>query len=292
MELRHLRYVVAVAEELNFGRAATRLNISQPPLSQQILQLENELGVRIFQRTKREVRLTEAGKRIIAEAYQVLGQVDHLETVAAKAVKGEIGSLCVGALGGVNDVLVDTLQIFGKRYPGVHVELKYMCTSEQIQNLREGRIQVGFVALPVQHETLVAEFVKEQVLRVAFPKNHPLARRQRVPLSALGDQPFIFFPRRATPGLHDLITGMCRKAGFSLNVVHEVDSIVASLVFVRAGLGIAFCVAGMEDKSDGIVYRPLQAPEPRIQYGMAYKRETQSPVLNSFVGVVRQVVRK
>jgi DNA-binding transcriptional LysR family regulator len=291
MELRHLRYVVAVAEELHFGRAALRLNISQPPLSQQIQQIENELGVRIFQRTKREVQLTDAGKRIVAEAYQVLGQVDHLSKVAARASNGEIGQISVGAVGGVNEILVDTLKIFGKQYPGVHVDLQFMCTGEQLERFHEERIQVGFLGLPVKQDKLVTEVVKEQPLLVAMPKSHPLARCQRMTVNELADQPFIFFPRRRSPGLHDFITRMCRNAGFTLNVVHEVDSIDASLIFVRAHLGLAFCVADIEEKPNGIVYRPLKAPEARMQYGMVYKRETLSPVVQSFVSAVRQVVR-
>jgi DNA-binding transcriptional LysR family regulator len=292
MEFRHLRYIVAVAEELHFGRAAIRLNISQPPLSHQIQQIEEELGVRIFQRTKRAVQLTEAGKRIVAEAHLVLSQVDHLSRVAARAGEGEIGNLSVGALIAVNDILVDTLSIFAKRYPGVHVELQYMTTGAQIESLIEERIQVGFLALPIQEASLVAEIVEEEPLRIALPKNHPLARCQRVPLSALADQPFILFRRRTTPGLHDLITGICKNAGVSLNVVHEVDSILASLTLVRADLGIAFCVASMQQKSNGIVFRPLEEPEPRVRYGITYRRDAQSPVLSSFLGVVRQVIRR
>jgi len=291
MQLRQLRYLIAVAEELNFGRAAIRLNISQPPLSHQIQQLENELGVRIFQRNKREVRLTDAGRRIVAEAYQVMGQVDHMEKAAARAGEGQIGRLSVGALVGVNEILVDTLAIFSKRYPGVHVELQYVSTGAQIEGLREGRIQVGFVSLPISQENLVAETVKEEPLRIALPKSHPLARCPSVELKTLADQPFIFFPRRVTPGLHDLLTTMCRNAGFNLNVVHEVDSILASLTLVRAGLGLCFCVASMESKSDDIVFRPIQDPTSQLQYGMVHKREPQDPVVNSFRTAVRQVVR-
>src|SRR6185436_1328001 len=124
MELRHLRYFLAVAEELHFGRAAIRLNISQPPLSQQIRQLEEELGVRLFQRTKREVRLTEAGKRVGSEAHQVRGQIDHFAKVAAQAGEGEIGHLSVGVPGGVNEILVETLRLVARRYPAVSIELQ------------------------------------------------------------------------------------------------------------------------------------------------------------------------
>ena len=292
MELRHLRYIVAVAEELHFGRAAIRLNISQPPLSLQIRKTEEEFGFKIFNRTKREVRLTEAGKRIVAEAYQVLDQVDRFERVVSQASEGEIGHLSVGALNGVSEILVNTLALFGKRYPGIHIDLEYMCTGDQIQGLREGKIQVGFLVLPNQDGVFVGEAIKKAPLTLALPESHPLARCRSVPVTALRDQSFIFFHRRATPALHDMVTGLCRDAGFTLNVVHEVDSITASLTLVRANLGLAFCVAGVETKSKGVVFRPLQDPQPCIQYSMVYKRDSQSPALDSFMNVVREVVRK
>src|SRR5262245_61752123 len=149
MELRHLRYLVAVAEELHFGRAAIRLRISQPPLSQQIRQLEEELGLKLFDRTKREVRLTEAGKRVVNEAYQALSQGDDCVDVATRAGEGAIGHLSVAGPGGVNEILVDTLRVFAQRYPGVHVELQFMNTALQVEALREGHIHVGFLNLPV-----------------------------------------------------------------------------------------------------------------------------------------------
>src|SRR5262245_46404807 len=199
MELRHLRYLVAVAEELHFGRAAIRLNISQPPLSQQIRQLEEELGVTLFERTKREVRLTEAGKRVVDEAYQVLGQIDHFTNVAAQAGGGEIGQLSVGVPGGVNEILVRTLRLLAKQSPGVRVELQYMSTGAQIEALRDRRITVGFVNLPVSEPSLALETIKAEPLWVALPRSHALTRFRRVPLKALANEPMIFFPRRITP---------------------------------------------------------------------------------------------
>src|SRR5262245_58483018 len=185
MELRHLRYLIAVAEELHFGRAAIRLNISQPPLSQQIRQLEEELGVRLFERTKREVRLTEAGKRIVNEAYQVLGRVDNFCNVATQAGEGEIGHLSVCVPPGVNETLVDTLRLLGLKYPGVRLELQYMSTAAQIEALREGRIEVGLLNLLVLEESLALEKIVSEPLCLAFPKHHPLPRHRRVPLAAL-----------------------------------------------------------------------------------------------------------
>jgi DNA-binding transcriptional LysR family regulator len=292
MELRHLRYLVAVAEELHFGRAAIRLHISQPPLSQQIRQLEEELGVKLFDRTKREVRLTEAGKRIVNEAYQVLSQVDHFVNVASRASEGAIGHLSVAGPGGVNEILVHTLQVFADRYPGVHIELQYMNTGLQIEALREGRIQVGFLNLPVSDPSLVLEAVRKEPMWVALPKGHRLARMSRVPLTALSDERFILFARRSSPGLHDLITGVCRNAGFSLNVVHEVDNIIASLTLVTAGLGIAFCSPSMQKLWPEIVFRPIRETVPPLEYAVAYRNGAHSPVLNAFLRIVRETAHQ
>lgn len=290
MELRHLRYLVAVAEELHFGRAAIRLNISQPPLSQQIRQLEEELGVALFERTKREVRLTEAGRRVVDEAYQVLGQIDHFTSVAAQAGGGEIGRLSVGVPGGVSDILIKTLRLLAKQSPAVHIELQYMSTGRQIDALRDRRIGVGFVNLPVNEPSVMLETIKTEPLWLALPRGHSLARYPRVPVKALANEPMIFFPRRITPGLHDAITSMCRNAGFGLNVVHEVDSIVGAMTLVSAGLGLAFCTPSFRKLWVDIAFRPLQT-SVQLQQAVAYRRDDQSPVLQTFLRLVRQTVR-
>jgi DNA-binding transcriptional LysR family regulator len=291
VELRHLRYLVAVAEELHFGRAAIRLNISQPPLSQQIQQLEKELGVQLFHRTKREVRLTEAGKRVLDEAYQVLGQIDHFARVAAKAGEGEIGHLSIGVPGGGSEILIESLKYVARRYPAVRIELQYLTTGMQIEALREGRIHVGFLNLPVQEPTLTLETVLKEPLSVAMPKGHPLTRYESIPLSELKDQRVIMFLRRVAPGLHDEITAMCRNAGFSLNSIHETDNVNASLTLVSAELGISFCAPSIRRCWPDLVFRPVRS-SVRIEQAVAYRRDVQSPVLGIFLSVLRRVVRR
>src|SRR3954471_6890497 len=201
MELRHLRYLMAVAEELNFGRAAIRLRISQPPLSQQIRQLEEELGVRLFDRTKRQVKLTEAGKRIVVEAQQILSQVDHFVSLASRVSEGTIGRLTIAGQAGLNDSLVQTLRVFAHQYPGVHIELQFMNTAHQIEALREGHVHVGFLHLPVDDSQLTLEPIKREPLWLALPKGHPLAKQKTVALTSLARQQFIMFARPSNPGL-------------------------------------------------------------------------------------------
>jgi DNA-binding transcriptional LysR family regulator len=292
MELRHLRYLIAVAEELNFGRAAIRLRISQPPLSQQIRQLEEELGVRLFDRTKRQVKLTEAGKLFVVEAQQILSQVDHFVSLASRIGEGTIGRLTVAGQAVLNEVLVQTLRVFAQQYPGVHIELQFMNTALQIEALREGHVHVGFLHLPVDDSHLTLEPIKREPLWLALPKGHPLAQQKRVALTSLAHQPFIMFARRSSTGLHDVITTACRNAGFSLNVVHEVDNVIASMTLVTAGLGLAFCSPSWRKLWPDIAFRPFLEPVPALEYAVAYRSGAQSPTLESFLKVVRRIARQ
>jgi DNA-binding transcriptional LysR family regulator len=291
MELRHLKYLVALAEELHFGRAAIRLNISQPPLSQQIRQLEEELGTRLFDRTKREVRITEAGRRLVEEAHGILARVDHLSAVASLAGRGEIGHIAVGVPGGVNPILTKALGVFDKQYPGVRIELHYMNTGAQIEALREGRLDVGFVNLPIQAPFLVTETILREPFWLALPKGHRLAKQKTVSVTSLKDERMILFPRRVTPGIHDTITGTCRNAGFTLLVAHEVDSILGALTLVSAGLGMAFCTPDINRLWPSVAFRPIR-PAIDFHQAAAYRLESMTPALETFLRVVRQFAPK
>ena len=290
MELRHLKYLIAVAEELHFGHAAARLHISQPPLSQQIRQIEIELGLQLFHRTKREVHLTDAGRRVVNEAYQVLARVDHFSRVAAQAGEGEIGHLSVGVPGGVNEILVRTLRTLKNSSPGVRVELQYMSTGSQIEALRERKIDVGFVGLPLRDPLLMLEKISAKPLYLALPIDHSLAKLSEIPITRLQNQAMILFPRRVTPGLHDSITAVCRNAGFTLNVIHEVDSISGALTLVRAGFGLAFTTPGDQQVWPDIVFRPVSGGVS-LEQAVAYRRDSVTPVLETFLTAVRKFVR-
>jgi DNA-binding transcriptional LysR family regulator len=220
-----------------------------------------------------------------------LSQIDHFTKVAAQAGGGEIGHLSVATTGGVSDTLIRSLRLLAKQSPGVRIDLQYMNTGKQIEALRDGHIGVGFLNLPVNEPSLALELIQSDPLWVALPQNHPLARHERLPLSALANQPMILFPRRATPGVHDTITSMCRNAGFDLNVTHEVDSIVGALTLVSAGLGVAFCTAGVRKLWPDISFRPLRNAI-KMEQGVAYRRDMESPVLSSFLSIVRQMIGK
>jgi DNA-binding transcriptional LysR family regulator len=217
--------------------------------------------------------------------------VEHFSKVAAQAGGGEIGHLSVGVPGGVNPVLVETLRLLGKKYPGLRIELQYMSTGLQLEALRDGRIDIGFLYLPVNEPTLALEIISREPLWIALPKGHRLTRYKRVPFSAIAEEKVILFPRRVTPGFHDAITGMARNEGFMLNVAHEVDSILGGLTLVSANLGIAFCTPGARPLWPNLAFRPVQGPT-FIEQAVGYHRNAKSPVLETFLRAVRQTNRR
>jgi DNA-binding transcriptional LysR family regulator len=146
--------------------------------------------------------------------------------------------------------------------------------------------------LPVNDPTLTLEHVEKQAISIALPKRHPLTRHTRVPLAELADQKFVLFPRRSSPGLHDLITDMCRNAGFTLNVIHEVDNILAAMALVAAGLGLAFSTPTMQKLWPDVAFRPLRPAGPPLEYAVGYRKDAHSPVLDAFMRVVRETSRR
>jgi DNA-binding transcriptional LysR family regulator len=167
-----------------------------------------------------------------------------------------------------------------------------MNTALQIEALQEGHVHVGFLHLPVEDSHLTLEPVKREPLWLALPKHHPLAKRKSVTLASLAQQPFIMFARRSNPGLHDVITAACRNANFSLDVVHEVDNSIAAMTLASAGLGLAFCSPSWRQLWPDLAFRPFADAVPALEYAVAYRRGAQSPTLESFLRVVRQIGRQ
>jgi DNA-binding transcriptional LysR family regulator len=293
MELRHIRYVIAVAEELNFCRAAERLNMSQPPLSHQIRLLEEELGVKLFERSKRHVQLTEAGVRFVEEGRKVLAQVDHAAKVAVSTSRGEVGHLSIGMLW-ERRIVVDSVRIFAKRHPDVHVDLHRTGGHALIKALKEGRLQVGFsVLFGSKDQSLVYETLSWEPIVLGLPEKHPLAVLEKVPLRSLASEQYIMFHREVNPALYDEIIAVCRNSGFSLNIVHEADSIYSSMALVAAGLGVALFPASVGDvERKGIVFRELQGRLPKMESMVVYKRDMPLNIVRTFLDVVRQCVQR
>jgi DNA-binding transcriptional LysR family regulator len=291
MELRHFRYVVAVGETLHFGRAAERLNISQPPLSQQIRQVEEELGVQLFHRTKRQVQLTEAGRIFMDEARIILACAERAGSLAARVSHGEVGQLTIGVIGPADaNIIVEIFRRFAKRHPRVRVILRNLNTAQQTQAIREGRLHVGFLAPPVDDAALAVETVVRFPIFVALPRNHPLASQPFVQLRAMATEPHVSFSRDAAPGLFDSIMSGCRVAGFTPRIAHEVDNLYSACSLVAAGLGVAFVPAGIQHVRP-IVLRPLRPALSGVEanVAVAYRRDSSSELLELFLNVVREV---
>jgi DNA-binding transcriptional LysR family regulator len=293
MELRHLRYVVTLAETLHFGRAAERLHLSQPPLSHQVRQLEDELKVQLFHRTKRQVQLTEAGRMFVQEARVILAQAAHASNLASRMTRGQVGQLTVGVAGPADaPIFVAILRAFAAKYPKVHIVLRNLGSLDQTHAITEGRLHVGFVALPIDEGGLTTETVLRQPIVIALPPEHPLASLDCVPLQSLAGEPQIMFARNNGPRFFDAVLAACRQAGFSMNIAHEVDNLYTACALVAAGLGVCFVPAGVQDgRSHSMVFRPVVPALPiEMEIALAYKPEPASELVTMFVEVVREVV--
>jgi DNA-binding transcriptional LysR family regulator len=289
MELRHLRYFVAVAEEGHFGRAARRLFISQPPLSRQIRDLEEELGVELLERRGPRFRLTDAGQQFLEGARQTLAQAERATGRARQAARGVAGFLSIGYTPtGDLQILPRILKPFHRAYPGVQLELRILPPTPQIEDLRRERIHVGFLRMPVDAPDLRIEHVCREPLLLAIPERHPLARRRRIRLSSLAQEPFLMFPRPLAPSYYDELIGFFRGAGFSPLIAHELESLQTMLALVAAGLGLALLPSSIRDiRRSGVVYRDLLGHVPHVDMAVAYLERNRSEVLRQFLDVVR-----
>ena len=300
MELRHLRYFVAVAEELHFGRAAQRLHMTQQPLSRQICNLEDELTLRLFHRTKRTVRLTEAGKAFLREARKILTQVDHAIAVAQQIDRGEAGQLQVGFTGPIlNSVLPAIVRQFKSQFPDIHLVLQRLPTNDQVKALLAGEIHVGLLHPPidvrvdvrVNTPTLAYTIIYREPLIAVMPDIHPLAKDAPEPLSikCLANEPFILFPRQIGPVLYDSIISFCHQAGFSPTVIQEAFPQQTILGLVAAGLGVSLIHASSQNiQQQGIIARSLVEPPPILDSAVAWPSETMHPILPRFLDIVRK----
>jgi DNA-binding transcriptional LysR family regulator len=289
VELRHLRSFLAVAEELHFGRAATRLHISQPPLSQQIRRLEDELGARLFRRTKRRVELTPAGQAFLTEAKQTLAHAEHAVRSAKLAESGELGELVVGYVtSAAYEALPDVIRMFRKRFPDVELRLQNLRSVQQRQALVDRTIDVGFVRPEVADPRLGYEAISRETVVVALPRDHPLARRAIVDTSDLAAELFIVGSPDDGSAFHDRVLALCRRAGFIPRVTGHVPDVQAAVALVAAGLGISPVPAAVQRfKRTDVVYRPLR-PHSRMEMGLAWRRDDDSALVQHFRQVARE----
>lgn len=293
MELRHLRYFLALAEELHFGRAAKRLSISQPPLSRQIRQTEEELGVPLFTRSKRRVALTPAGRVMLVRARAVLDEADALSPIVRQAHRGEIGRLVVGFVHSAGyGLMPPVVREFRRLCPDVKLVLRERIFGEQLDDLRAGRIDVGLLRPPVGDQALVTETIWREPFVAALPAGHPLSGQGPLRLKALARQPFILFPRERSAVFHDQIQTLCRKAGFVPAMAQETNTIHTALGLVGAGIGVALVPASVRRiGAVDVTFRSLVEARPQAELALAWKRDESNPVLARFLGVARDVAR-
>ena len=289
MELRHLRYFVAVAEELHFGRAAERLMIAQPPLSYQIKQLEAELGTRLFERTQRRVELTEAGRVFLEGAREVLNRADVAVHAAQRAGNGQFGKLTVGFTNlALIELLPETLPQFRRLFPDVEVVLQLMSNGEQATALREHQIEVGCLCPPVPDDGLRVETVLRGPVVAVLPPGHPLSRLRRVPLASLGGEHFVFFRRQPRIGCAAQLLAICLRAGFEPKVVQEADEVEAIMSMVSAGLGVSVLPAAVRKlRRAGVVLRPVEETAGTVELAVACREGEQSTTVRNFLELVR-----
>ena len=293
MELRHLRYFVAVAEHLHFGRAADELHIAQPSVSQQIRQLENELGVALFERSKRRVRLTEAGRQFLEEARHILTRTHHAALVARRANLESVERIRVGFAYWMDVAALSTIVTrFAEEQPAVHVEMLGLSVPRQLIALRERHLDVAFVRPPLGEPSLRGEVILAEPLVAAVPANPQQAQRQRVPWSALKSDRFVFFPREVVPRFYDFVVKMCGEAGFVPQVRTEADQPQMLLGMVAAGLGISLVPASANRmRPDGVVFLPLRPSKPILETAVAWRSNDESPLVSRFVQIARAWAR-
>jgi DNA-binding transcriptional LysR family regulator len=288
IDLRRLRYFVAVADTLHFGRAAAGLRVSQPPLSRAIQALEEEIGAPLFVRTKRRVALTAAGAALLPEAQRLLRQAGQLKEGAQRAARGETGTLALGCISAAAyNVLPELLPEFHRRYPGVRLALQEGTTDLQLTALRQGEVDLALVLPPVDDAALGYAPVFRDTLVAALPAARR-EKRGRIPLKSLAQEPFILFPRKVGPGLYDLIVGFCQRAGFSPKIEQEAIQMQTIVSLVAAGMGVALVPASLQQlRRTGVVYKPLAEKSPVVEIGLAWRRDRDSPAAAAFIALAQ-----
>lgn len=291
MELRQLQYFITVAEELHFGRAAKRLNMTQPPLSQQIQQLEEELGIILFRRTKRVVELTDAGKFFLEGVNGSLEQLDEAIESARRAARGEIGTLTIGFVGSATyDLLPPLIRTYRNQYPNVEVKLRELATPQQLEELYHRKLDIGFLRPPIESDILTTEVVHETPCILALSIHHPLAQEEHITLAQLQNDPFILVSRNVWQGFYDDIVFMCHRAGYSPNIKQEATEYHTVIGLVAAGVGIAIVPAALQNFAlKEVVYHNIEDMTNTVKMAIAYEKERMSKETENFIKVMKEI---
>lgn len=289
MEFRHLRYFVTVAEEGSFTRAAERLQMAQPPLSTQIRQLETLLGVQLFDRSRRAIRMTAAGQALLPDARRLLAERDRSVAMVRRTGTGKVGRLAVGFIpSATNGVLPTVLRHYRREFPAVELTLRELAPDALIAGVHDRSLDIAFLYRPLTDASLEHRVVEREPLVAALPTGHPLAGGGTVDVGRLADQPFVLPARHELPGLHGRIVDLCREHGFAPRVAQGDVWLVQTLVaLVAAGIGIALVPASAHHLHPaGVEYLPLRSATEQLELIAAWRHETPSQVLAGFLAAV------
>jgi len=292
MELRHLRYFVAVGEEQHYGRAAERLHLAQPALSRQIQDLEEEIGVKLFDRLARGVKISAAGASFLDDARRILQQVNEATMRAGRVARGQSGVLRVGFTESASwhGVVPDSFRQFRQRQPDVELQLYPTASLEQIEAVRAGRLDAGFVfSMPKSDRELDQMPVAIHQLVLAAPKGHPLTRLKKLRLRDMSDAAFVWFPRRQSPAYYDRLMHECFRGGLKApNIVQEAVDQATMLSLVSCRIGVAFVSDATRWRCPaGVVLLPVSDLNLPLPFALIWRKDNASPVLAKFVGDVQ-----
>lgn len=290
IELRHLRYFVAVADTLHFGKAAERLGMSQPPLSQQIRQLEEAVGARLLTRTNRRVALTEPGRVLLQEAREILARTDRAMDLVQRAQRGELGELRIGftRTTPLSQDIPGAIFAFRQRFPAVHLQLEEMNSLQQIDALLERRLQVGILRPGTLPESLISKRLFRDPLVAVLRSDHAglkrVGARGKLPVKALAEEPFVVFARNAGAGVHEHVMALCRGAGFAPRISQEAREASTIIGLVAAGFGVAILPQSCDHiHVEGISYVPLAETNAMSEIHVVYREDERSPLVPRFV---------
>ncbi|MFA1537876.1 LysR substrate-binding domain-containing protein [Actinomadura monticuli] len=293
MDLRHLRYFVAVAEELHFGRAAERLTMAQPPLSQAIRRLETELGVPLLRRSTRRVDLTDAGRAYLARARRILAEVDEAAHEARRVAAGAVGHLALGCVGSATYSLLPALsRDLSTELPGVDFSFRgEMLVPDQVAALRTGEIDLALLRPPIADLSLTVLPLRRDRLVVAVPARHPLSALARVGIAELADADLIVHSADRRSVMYDVVLGLFRDAGVEPRVRHEVGETSTLVTLVAGGLGVAVVPEPVTALAlEGVAYRPLARPSVTVDLAIAHRTGRTEPHLARAVSIIRRIV--
>lgn len=289
MDVKQLRCFMAVAQELNFSRAAAKLNMTQPPLSRQIACMEQDLGARLFVRTPQAVALTLVGQALLPKVQRLVAGLGELREIANRVDQGQIGRIRIGFVGStIYTSIPSLLGQFRRLYPDVNLDLQQLTVARQTDSLLRGDIDVGIIRQAITHPRLATRCIGREAFVAALPLDHRLAAKSQVPLRSLANEPMVAFSRQEAPAIDEQLRRMCNKAGFSPRIVQEAHPMSTVVGLVGVGAGVAIVPESMSSLAfQNVAYRPLLGTREISEFFVVWRRDDPALLLKNFLAVVR-----